>query len=104
VPDLSPECVGWARTAGYALRVGERADAAVLRSEVGGTTQYFIRDRGNGRLELSRTPGDDGHEEERLLYAANRGVLERYLFGLLVMTFAKISGFPSWRCRGRTPT
>ncbi|EHB48868.1 hypothetical protein MycrhDRAFT_5709 [Mycolicibacterium rhodesiae JS60] len=74
--------MGWARTAGYALGVDDQADAAVLRSEAGGPTRYVIRDRGAGRLELSQTDGDDVGGEERLLYAANRGVLERYLFGV----------------------
>lgn len=94
MPDLSPECVGWAQTAGYTLRVDDQEDAAVLRSEVGGPTRYVIRHRGAGRLELSQADGDDGDEEERLLYAANRGVLERYLFGLFGDDIREELGLP----------
>jgi hypothetical protein len=76
---LSTECVGWARTAQYAIAIADDGDVQ-LRSEAGGPTRYFIRGRGADRLELTQV--DDGDAEHPLLFVAEVEVLERYLVGL----------------------
>lgn len=79
-PTLSRTCAGWASTAGFT--VGTHECATTLRPTTGhGTSWYQIRDRGQGRVELTEIDADgDEHTE---LYAAGIDILERFLIGLL---------------------
>ncbi len=81
-PALSRTCAGWASTAGFA--VGSHDGTTTLRPTTGlDTSWYQIRDRGQGRVELTEIDTDgDEHTE---LYAAGMGILEPYLIGLLIL-------------------
>ena len=79
-PALSPDCLGWVRAAGYAWSTDDSTDTLVLRSQMGPpTTRYLIR---QVRDRLRLTQADDDAEERTLLYAADREVLERFLYGV----------------------
>lgn len=78
-PTLSSTCTGWARTAGFT--VSTDADTTLLRPADHGTSWYHIRDRGQGRVELTEV--DPNGVEHSDLYAAGMDTLERYLIGLL---------------------
>lgn len=71
---LSVECVRWAQLARYDWNSTE----GLLRRP--GEDGYAVLARPDGRAELVQL-ADDG-TSERVLYAADREVLERYLFGL----------------------
>lgn len=79
VPEISAECLGWARTAGFRCDTDESSASLILRHEIGGPTRYFIRWRA-ARVEL-RQVTDDG-DDRVLLYAANEAVLSVFLYGL----------------------
>ena len=57
-----------------------------LRSEAGAPTRYFIRRRGNDRLELTQADDDAEHP---LLFVADIDVLEKHLIGTFPMTSAR---------------
>ncbi|BEL41745.1 hypothetical protein Isolate57625_51000 (plasmid) [Mycobacteroides abscessus subsp. abscessus] len=80
MPVLSAECAGWARTAGYEVRVD--SEATVLWPVGGGRSWYRMRRRGDmGRVELSETDSDG--MTEILLFAVGMDVTERFLIGAL---------------------
>jgi hypothetical protein len=54
----------------------------LLRSEAGAPSRYFIRRRGDDRLELTESDPDGGDSEHPLLLVADSDVLERYLVAL----------------------
>lgn len=79
-PVLSPDCLGWVRAAGYVWSTDDSTGTFVLRSQMGPpTTRYLIR---QVRDRLRLTQADDDAEERTLLYAADREVLERFLYGV----------------------
>lgn len=80
MPVLSAECAGWARTAGYEVRVD--SEATVLSPLGGGRSWYRLQRRGDaGRVELSETDSDG--MTEILLFAVDMDVAERFLIGAL---------------------
>jgi hypothetical protein len=79
-PVLSAECLGWARTANYSSAAGD-GETTVLRSEAGPPTRYYIRRRGDDRLEWTFQADEDA-AERHVLFVARIEVLERYLLGL----------------------
>ncbi|MDZ4264987.1 MAG: Imm61 family immunity protein [Mycobacterium sp.] len=79
VPALSPDCLGWVRAAGYAWCTDDSTGALVLRSQMDPPTRYYIR---QVRDRLRLTQADDDAEERTLLFAADREVLERFLYGM----------------------
>ncbi|CAN5732788.1 hypothetical protein BH09ACT8_BH09ACT8_58710 [soil metagenome] len=72
---LTVACVRWAQLARYDWNPAE----GLLQRP--GEDGYAVLARPDGRAELMQL-ADDG-TSERVLYAADREVLERYLFGLL---------------------
>lgn len=72
---LSVTCVRWAQLARYEWN----SDEGLLRRP--GDAGYAVLARKAGRAELVQL--DDDGTSERVLYAADGEVLERYLFGLL---------------------
>lgn len=94
---LSAECAGWARTAGYEVRVDR--EATVLSPLGGGRSCYRLQRRGDaGRVELSETNIDG--MTEILLFAVDMDVTERFLIGALATTFAIILTCRFSNCRG----
>ncbi|WP_396911190.1 Imm61 family immunity protein [Mycolicibacterium sp.] len=79
-PALSPDCLGWARTAGFVHRTDDEAGIVELRSEVGAPIRYVIRRPAVGRVELVEV--DELGDERLVLFVAEMKVLERYLFGV----------------------
>ncbi|MBU8813182.1 MULTISPECIES: Imm61 family immunity protein [Mycobacteriaceae] len=79
-PALSPDCLGWARTAGFVHRRDDEAGIVELRSEVGAPIRYVIRRPAVGRVELVEV--DELGDERLVLFVAEMKVLERFLFGV----------------------
>lgn len=79
LPEISAECLAWARTAGFRCDTDESTATVMLRPDTGAPIRYFIRWRGS-RLQL-RQVTDDG-DERVILFAATETVLAAYLFGL----------------------
>ena len=79
-PVLSPDCIGWARAAGYGCTTDDSTETVVLRSQMGPPTRYYIR-QVRDRLRLT-TQAEDDTEERPMLFAADREVLERFLYGV----------------------
>ncbi|WP_241177780.1 Imm61 family immunity protein [Mycolicibacterium nivoides] len=77
---LSPDCLGWARTAGFVHRTDDAAGIVELRSEVDAPIRYVIRRPSTGRVELVEV--DELGDEQLVLFVAEIEVLERYLFGM----------------------
>ena len=78
---LSSTCLGWARTAHYVTTVSDDGEVQ-LRSEAGAPSRYFIRRRGDDRLELSESDPEGGDDERALLFVAEVDVLERHLVAI----------------------
>lgn len=51
-PALSPDCLGWARAAGFVHRTDDEAGIVELRSGVGAPIRYVIRRPAMDRVEL----------------------------------------------------
>lgn len=79
-PNLSAECVGWARTAGFVCSRDDSAGTVELRSELGAPVSYVVRRRPPDRLELTEV--DDQDVERLVLFVAEMSVLERHLFAI----------------------
>lgn len=79
-PALSPDCLGWARAAGYGCSTDDSTETLVLQSQMGPPTRYHIR-QVRDRLRLT-TQTEDDTEERAMLFAADREVLERFLYGV----------------------
>lgn len=75
-PVLSPDCLGWARAAGYGCSTEDSTETLVLRSKMGPPTRYHIR-QVRDRLRMTTQT-----EERPMLFAADREVLERFLYGV----------------------
>lgn len=73
---LTEQCAGWARLARYEWNTAE----GWLRRP--GEEGYVVQAHPAGRVELLQL-AEDG-TRERVLYAADAEVLERYLFGLVL--------------------
>jgi hypothetical protein len=78
---LSSACLGWARTAHYVTALSDDGEVQ-LRSEAGAPNRYFIRRRGNDRLELTESDPEGGDGEHALLFVAEVDVLERHVVAL----------------------
>lgn len=79
-PVLSPDCLGWARAAGYGCSTDDSTETLVLQSQMGPPMRYHIR-QVRDRLRLT-TQTEDDTEERPMLFAADQEVLERFLYGV----------------------
>lgn len=65
---LSPDCLGWARTAGFIHRTDDAAGIVEFRSEVDAPIRYVIRRPSTGRVELVEV--DELGDEQLVLFVA----------------------------------
>jgi len=94
-PTLSRELLVWAHRAGYSLTPVDHSGAAILWSDPGGETRYYVRRRDDGWIELTRA--SRGGDEQFTLMTASTEVLERYLLGLFGDVIRDQKGLPVLR-------
>lgn len=99
-PNLSAECVGWARTAGFVCNRDDSARTVELRSELGAPVSYVVRRRPPDRLELTEV--DDQDVERLALFVAEMSVLERHLFAICGDDIREDLGLPFFELRWDT--
>lgn len=76
-PELSQDLVEWARAAGYALTADSQSGAAILWSDPGGETRFYVRRRFDGVFVL--TSSQRASREYFQLGAPTLDTLERHL-------------------------
>lgn len=79
---LTGECNGWLQLAGYSWAPGSGGELELRSGHLG--SRYEIRRRASGAIEvLEHVAGDIHDETELVVHAANLGVVERFLIGLV---------------------
>lgn len=79
-PEVSSELVEWAHLAGYSLTPKHHSDAAVFWTDPGGEIRFYIRNKFDGSILL--TKAERAAEEQFELAGISVEVIERHLYGV----------------------